>query len=47
MMKGIEDDEGPESSLRKLTQTFGVLGYVILNKSGQERQRTIGKSERD
>jgi len=34
MMKGLEDEEGPESSLRKLTQTFGVLGYVILNKSG-------------
>lgn len=35
MMKGIDDDEGPESSLRKLVQTFGVLGYVILNKSGK------------
>lgn len=34
MMKGLEDDEGPETSLRKLQQTFGVLGYVILNKSG-------------
>jgi len=33
-MKGLEDDEGPESSLRKLVQTFGVLGYIILNKSG-------------
>jgi len=33
-MKGMEDEEGPESSLRKLTQTFGVMGYVILNKSG-------------
>lgn len=38
MMKGIEDDEGPESSLRKLTQTFGVLGYVVLNKSGEWRR---------
>lgn len=41
MMKGLEDDEGPESSLRKLTQTFGVLGYVILNRSGQtDREKT-------
>jgi|Hof3ISUMetaT_17_FD_contig_31_404791_length_504_multi_2_in_0_out_0_1 dynein light chain roadblock-type len=34
MMKGLEDEEGPETSLRKLTQTFGVQGYVVLNKSG-------------
>lgn len=28
------EDAGPELALRKLTQTFGVTGYVILNKNG-------------
>ena len=42
MMKGLEDDEGPETSLRKLTQTFGVLGYVVLNKSGEKRRNSGG-----
>ena len=35
MMKGgLDEEEGPENSLRKLTGTFGVQNYVILNKSG-------------
>ena len=29
-----EADAGPELALRKLTQTFGVTGYVILNRNG-------------
>jgi hypothetical protein len=28
------EDGGPEVALRRLTQTFGVTGYVILNKNG-------------
>jgi hypothetical protein len=32
-MAGMED-AGPELALRKLTQTFGVRSYVILNKNG-------------
>jgi len=28
------EDAGPELALRKLTQTFGVTEYVILNKNG-------------
>lgn len=35
MMKGgLDEEEGPENSLRKLAGTFGVQNYVILNKSG-------------
>lgn len=36
MMKGLslEDEEGPDNSLRKLTQNYGVIGYVVLNRSG-------------
>jgi hypothetical protein len=30
----LEEEEGPENSLRKLMSTQGVQGYVILNKSG-------------
>jgi len=35
LVKGLsEDEEGPEAILRKLSQTFGVLSYVILNRTG-------------
>jgi len=30
----MEEDDGPEKSLRQLSQHYGVTGYVILNKSG-------------
>jgi hypothetical protein len=30
----MNDEEGPEVALRKLTQQFGVLSYVIMNKTG-------------
>ncbi len=34
MKASLEEDEGPENALRKLTQQFGVQHYVILNKTG-------------
>ena len=30
----VDDDEGPDASLRKLTSSFGVTAYAILNRSG-------------
>jgi hypothetical protein len=35
MNKGaIDEEEGPENALRKLTSAYGVQNYVILNKTG-------------
>lgn len=34
-MKVYEEEDGPDVALRKLTQQFGVLGYVVLNASGK------------
>lgn len=39
MMKGIDDDQGPEVALRQLMKrNFGVLGYIIINKTGKVQE---------
>merc|ERR1711918_95323 len=33
-VKKMAEENGPEVAIRKLVQTFGVTGYVMLNKNG-------------
>lgn len=44
MMKGIDDDQGPEVALRQLMKrNFGVLGYIIINKTGKVQEAWLQK----